>query len=147
MAARSRKGGGCTSPAANATKPAASTSRCAAAADSKATPAACASSAATKTTCAKWAGGLLSCELEAKQFAGLDFAAASQHAKDEAEKAAEAQIFDAIEENLPEGEEDEELNWEALAKLSNSRWKTNYRDKDIKKIGRDQLDETLIQKA
>jgi preprotein translocase subunit SecA len=98
-------------------------------------------------TFAKWAGGLLSCELEAKQFVGLDFASASQHAKDEAEKAAEAQIFDAIEENLPEGEEDEELNWEALAKFSNSRWKTNYRDRDIKKIGRDELPETLIAKA
>jgi preprotein translocase subunit SecA len=98
-------------------------------------------------TFAKWAGGLLSCELEAKQFAGLDFAAASQHAKNEAEKAAEAQIFDAIEENLPEGEEDEELNWEALAKFSNTRWKTNYRDRDIKKIGREELHEALIAKA
>ncbi|HEV2969485.1 MAG TPA: SEC-C metal-binding domain-containing protein [Pirellulales bacterium] len=98
-------------------------------------------------TFAKWAGGLLSAELDPKQFAGIDFDAAIQHAKNEAERAAERQIFDAIEENLPEGEEDEELNWEALAKFSNTRWKTNYRDKDIKKIGRDQLAETLIQKA
>ncbi|HEV3417336.1 MAG TPA: SEC-C metal-binding domain-containing protein, partial [Pirellulales bacterium] len=98
-------------------------------------------------TFAKWAGGLLSAELDPKQFAGIDFDAAVQHAKSEAERAAESQIFDAIEENLPEGEEDEESNWEALAKFSNTRWKTNYRDKDIKKIGRDQLAETLIQKA
>ncbi len=98
-------------------------------------------------TFAKWAGGLLTCELEAKQFAGLDFEAAARLAKDEAYSASEGQIFDTIEENLPQGEEDEELNWEAIAKLSNSRWGTNYRDKDVKKIGRDQLAETLIQKA
>ena len=98
-------------------------------------------------TFAKWAGGLLTCELEPKQFAGIDFEAAVRTAKDDAQHASEGQIFDAIEENLPEGEEDEEMNWEALAKLSNTRWHTNYRDKDIKKIGRDQLAEALIQKA
>ncbi len=96
---------------------------------------------------AKWAGNLLTCELDPKQFVGVHFEAAARQAKDEAHRAAESQIFDAIEENLPEGEEDEELNWEAIAKFANTRWKTNYRDKDIKKIGRDNLAETLIGKA
>ena len=68
-------------------------------------------------------------------------------AKSDAEHAAESQIFDAIEENLPEGEEDDELNWEAVAKFSNTRWKTNYRDKDIRKIGRNELAEVLIEKS
>ena len=48
-----------------------------------------------------------------------------------------AQIFEAIEENLPEGEEEDEWNWEALAKFANTRWKTNFRDRDLKKVGRD----------
>ncbi len=68
-------------------------------------------------------------------------------ARDEAERIAESQIFDAIEENLPEGEDEAECNWEALAKFSNTRWKTNYREKDLKKIGREGISETLIAKA
>ncbi len=51
---------------------------------------------------------------------------------------AEGQVLDAIEENLPEEEEQSEWNWEALAKLANTRWQLNLRDRDLKKIGRDQ---------
>ncbi len=98
-------------------------------------------------TFAKWASGLLWVELDPKQFTGLDFQAASMHAHNEAERIAEGQIFDAIEENLPEGEDEEECNWEALAKFSNTRWKTNYREKDLKKIGREGISETLIAKS
>ena len=59
--------------------------------------------------------------------------------RDEAERAAESQIFEAVEEKLPEGEEETEWNWEDLAKFSNMRWKTNFRDRDLKKIGRDEV--------
>ena len=61
---------------------------------------------------------------------------------------AESQVLDAIDENLPEDAEDEsEWNWEALAHWANTRLGTNYRDRDLKKIGRDQLDEQLIADA
>ncbi len=99
-------------------------------------------------TFAKWASGLLSVELDPKQFVGMNFDEAAAHARDQAQRIAESQIFDAIEENLPEGEENEEdANWEALAKFSNTKWKTNYRDRDLQKIGRDQISETLVEKA
>ena len=55
---------------------------------------------------------------------------------------AETQVFDAIEENLPEEIEESEWNWSALAKWSNTRWSTNYRDRDLKKVGRDRRDRT-----
>jgi preprotein translocase subunit SecA len=89
----------------------------------------------------------LSVELDPRQFVGLDFQSAAQLAHDEAERIAESQIFDAVEENLPEGEEEEDWNWEALAKLANTRWKTNFRDKDLKKAGRDEMVQLLIDKA
>ena len=60
---------------------------------------------------------------------------------------AEGQILDAIEENVPEEAEQDEWNWEALAKFVNTRWKLNLRDRDLKKIGRDTLDEMLLEKA
>ena len=56
-------------------------------------------------TFAKWAGSLLSVELDARDFRGLDFETAQRQAKDEAERMAESQIFDAIEENLPADDE------------------------------------------
>ena len=54
-------------------------------------------------TFAKWAGNLLSIELEPRDFRGLDFEVAVRQARDAAERMAESQVFEAVEENLPEG--------------------------------------------
>jgi preprotein translocase subunit SecA len=59
---------------------------------------------------------------------------------------AESLVYEKVEEHLPEGGE-EDWNWEALAKESNSRWKTNLRDRDLKKVGRDGVAELLIDAA
>jgi preprotein translocase subunit SecA len=99
------------------------------------------------STFAKWAGNELGAELDAKDFRGVDFTEAERVAKDEAARQAETQIFDAIEENLPTDAEADEWNWEALAKFSNTRWKTNYRDRDLKQIGREEIGEVFIAKA
>jgi len=94
-----------------------------------------------------WAGSKFSVELDARDYRGLDFQTAASVAKDTAERQAESQIFEAIEENLPEEEDPAEWNWEALARTLNTRWNLNFRDRDLKKIGRDQLSEELIEKA
>ncbi len=60
---------------------------------------------------------------------------------------AESQIFEAIEENLPEDGDEADWNWEALAKTLNARWKLNLRDRDLKKIDRNELAEVLLAKA
>jgi preprotein translocase subunit SecA len=94
------------------------------------------------------AGNLLTIELEPRDFKNASFDDASRLATQEAQRKAESQVFDAIEENLPEDSEDEsEWNWTALAHWSNTRWGTNYRDRDLKKIGRGMLDEQLIADA
>ncbi len=93
------------------------------------------------------AGGLLGVELEGRDFRGTHFDDAQRIARDEAYRLAESQILDAIEENLPEDEEESEWNWAALAKWSNVRWATNYRERELKKIGRNELAEVLIRDA
>jgi preprotein translocase subunit SecA len=94
------------------------------------------------------AGSMLNLELDARDFRNASFADASRLASEEARRKAESQVFDAIEENLPTETEDEsEWNWVALAHWANTRFGTNYRDRDLKKIGRDQLDEQLIADA
>jgi len=98
-------------------------------------------------TFTSWASGRLSIELDRRDFRGLDYATASQLATDEADRLAESQIFEAIEENLPEDEDPAEWNWEALATTLNTRWKLNVRDRELKKLGRDALLEYLLGQA
>ena len=98
-------------------------------------------------TFAGWAGKLLAVELDARDFRGMDFAAAELQARDQAERMAEGQVLEALEENLPEEEEPSEWNWEALAKMVNTRWHLSLRDRDLKQLGRDQVGDFLIERA
>ena len=98
-------------------------------------------------TFAKWAGKELSVEFDARDFRGMDFNDAQQYALDQAERKAEGQVYDALDENLPEEADQQEWNWEALAKFANTRWHTSLRDRDLKQIGREKLAEFLIEKA
>lgn len=77
----------------------------------------------------------------------MDFQLAKAQALDAAEKAAEGQVLDALEENLPEDAEQSEWNWEALAKTVNTRWQLSVRDRDLKRINREELAEHLITRA
>jgi preprotein translocase subunit SecA len=98
-------------------------------------------------TFAAAAGNLLHVQLNAKDFRNADFNEAQRLAFDEAERMAESQVLDMIEENLPEEEDQSEWNWEALAKSANTRWGLNLRDRDLKKIPREELAEELIKLA
>lgn len=95
----------------------------------------------------KWVSKKLACELEARDFRNLDPGTAAAYAIDAAERAAETQILDAIEENLPQEESEDDWNWGALAKWVNTRYGTNYSVNDIKRIPRNEIDEKLIERV
>ncbi|TWT31176.1 preprotein translocase subunit SecA [Posidoniimonas corsicana] len=97
-------------------------------------------------TFAAAAGSLLGAELDPRDYRNTPYDEAEKIAHDEAERMAESNVQDAIDENLPPDAE-EEWNWSALAKWANTRYATNYRDRDLKKIGRDMLDERLVDDA
>ncbi|MGB6043786.1 MAG: SEC-C metal-binding domain-containing protein [Pirellulales bacterium] len=92
-------------------------------------------------------GGQLGVEFDGRDFKDLDFQSAEAYAKSEAFRMAHSQLLDAIDENLPDQEDSEDWNWEALAKFANSRWHLSLRDRDLRKIGRDKLDETILELA
>ena len=98
-------------------------------------------------TFATWAGARLSTELEPRDFRGMDISAAQDFAIDEAERAAETFIVDALEENLNLDDEPTDWNWEALVKSINARWNLSLRDRDLKKVGREGVAELVIEKA
>ena len=96
---------------------------------------------------ATWAGGQLSTPFSPRDFRGLDHLGAAEFAKDEAERAAESQIVEAIEENLPDDADRDDWNWDALAKFVNVRWQSNLRGSDLKRAGREEVEALLLQKA
>jgi preprotein translocase subunit SecA len=100
---------------------------------------------------AAWASQRLSAKFEARDFRGMDFDQAEQYAKDEAERIAETHVQDGIDENLPGDQGDEESeaewNWEALAKMAHTRWGIDVKDRDLKRIGRGNVAEYLIERA
>lgn len=98
-------------------------------------------------TFAGWAAKQMAIDFEARDFRGMDFGAAETFAREHAERMAEGQVLEALEENLPEDEEQGEWNWEALAKTVNTRWHLSVRDRDLKQLGRDRVGDFLIERA
>ncbi len=96
---------------------------------------------------AAWASGQLSCQLEGRDFRGTDFETAVEYSREQAERGSESLIYEAVEENLPSDGDEEEWNWQAMALWANKRCGTNYRDRDLKAIGRDEIADKLIQDA
>ena len=98
-------------------------------------------------TFAGWAAAQLGCELDAADFRGMNPAEAERLAVDEAVRQSEAQIFEAVDENLPSGEDEAEWNWAALASFANARWKLSVNDRDLKRVGREGVAEFLQERA
>ena len=98
-------------------------------------------------TYATWAGGQLGCELDPSDYRGMTPEEAERLVMDEAVRNAEALIFEAVEENLPSSEDESEWNWGALASFANARWKLSVNDRELKKVGRDDVAEWLQEKS
>jgi len=56
-------------------------------------------------------------------------------------------VLEMIDENLPDDVDPREWNWDALAKTANMRWDIHVRDRDLKRAGRDDVAELLIEKG
>jgi len=94
-----------------------------------------------------WASSQLSYELESADFRGLVPDEAIRIAHEQATRQAEAQIFEAVEENLPQSEAESDWNWSALASFVNARWKLSVNDRDLKRVGRNDVAEWLQQRV
>lgn len=87
--------------------------------------------------------------MEGREFRNRDYDEAVRYAIDEAERAIETDLLEVIDESLPEGDEDAELdwNWNAMAQALRTRWRVETTERDLKKIGRDNLAEVMIARA
>lgn len=96
---------------------------------------------------ASYAGHQLTVKFDPKIFRKVTPDEAVGICLDEAERQAEFDIMQQIDENLPAGEDESEWNWSALAHFSNARYNIGVREKDLKTAGRQHVDELLINKA
>ena len=98
-------------------------------------------------TFASHAGNQLGIMMDSKLFRKLTPEEAVSVCLDEAERQAEFDILQQIEECLPSTEDESEWNWASLAHFSNSRYNIGVREKELKQTGRDRVDEFLVNKA
>lgn len=83
-------------------------------------------------------------EAEPRQIQGMDYDQLVAFLHDEAFSQADETIAEQIEENLPEEAEDQsEWNWLSLSRWANSYFGLNTNDRELKKIGRDGIQEYL----
>ena len=97
-------------------------------------------------TFANWAGNELKCTLEPRDFRSVDFDTAQRVALEEAQKQAETQVVDAIEDNLPDDVDQGEWTWEALHRTMNSKWELSLGPHELKKLPREEISEYLLEK-
>ena len=95
---------------------------------------------------AEHAANRLGVEFDPSDFKGSDLTEATQTAVDKASRDVETKVVDLIEENLG-AEDPKEWNWQALANQVNTRWNLKTSDRELKKIGKDNLSEYLCDKG
>ncbi|MBY0526893.1 MAG: preprotein translocase subunit SecA [Gemmataceae bacterium] len=93
---------------------------------------------------AEFAANRLGMEFDASDFARSDFNEAEKTARDKANRMIASQIQEAMDENLSTDVEEHEWNWQAMANHVNTRWGLKTTDRDLKKIGRDNLAQHLM---
>ncbi len=93
---------------------------------------------------AEWVGDRLGVEFNAKDFKNTEIEFAEQLAREQAEHQTADLVREAVEENLPSDAEASEWNWQALATWANTRYGTNFKDRDLRKFARFEKGETTL---
>jgi preprotein translocase subunit SecA len=89
----------------------------------------------------------LNVELEPSQFVRTTYEDAVGVAKDRALKMVQTQIQEAMDENLDLDTDASEWNWQAMSGRVNKLWELKTTDRQLKKLGRDNLSQYLIDEA
>jgi len=99
-------------------------------------------------TAVAWAAQELGVDLDIRDVKSMELSDFENYLTDQAERQAEVLIQDQIEECLPEDAEDKrDWQWLALSKWANARYGLNTNDRELRKIGRDDLFEYLHTRA
>jgi preprotein translocase subunit SecA len=89
----------------------------------------------------------LSVECDASDFTRCSFEEAERIGRDKAHNMVPTLIHEAMDENLDTEVDPSEWNWQAMADRVNKMWGLKVTDRQLKKIGRDDVAEFLIKEA
>jgi preprotein translocase subunit SecA len=89
----------------------------------------------------------LGTEYEVSEFVRMPFDEAEKFAKEKACNRAVNAIQDALEENMDPSQEQDQWNWEAMAKFMETRFGVKTSVRELKQMGRDAILETLLPKV
>ncbi|ODA36353.1 preprotein translocase subunit SecA [Planctopirus hydrillae] len=98
-------------------------------------------------TAANWAGAKFGIQVDASDLRDMDYDRMVDYLRDQAERQAEDQIREQMEENLPADLDDRERNWSAMSRWVNNHFGINTNDRELRKIGIDELQIYLYQRA
>lgn len=99
-------------------------------------------------TIVEWARQKCEIELELRDIRGMEPDTLIEYLKSTADRQADIQIQEKIEENLPaDVEDDRERNWQAMSMWVNRRFGLNTNDRELKKIGLDEIHQALYTRA
>ncbi len=89
----------------------------------------------------------LNIDCDASDFVNCSFDEADRVARDKAFQMIQTMIQEAMDENLDTEVDPSEWNWQAMADRVNKLWDLKTNDRQLKKIGRDNLAEFIIKEA
>jgi len=98
-------------------------------------------------TIADWAARQYRIETTADAIRDMERERLLEYLQDEARRQAEDVIQEQIEEALPLEMDEQEWNWMAISKWANAYWGLNTNDRELKKVGRDELFRYLNERA
>jgi preprotein translocase subunit SecA len=96
---------------------------------------------------AEYASNRLGMEFEAGDFRTSSFEDAARSALEHATNNVPTFVQGALEENLPQDEEEKDWKWSELTRAVNARYDLKAAEKDLRKIGPDKLAEYLVTRA
>jgi preprotein translocase subunit SecA len=99
-------------------------------------------------TIVEWARQQPQIDVEVSDIKGMDETQLLAYLREEAERQADALIQEQIEENLPQSvDDDRERNWQAMARWVNAHFGLNMNDRELRKIGLENLHQHLFDRA
>ena len=98
-------------------------------------------------TIAAWAMQKMNVVVEPSNLRGMTREQLEEYLREEGRIKAEETIIEQVEEALPESEDEAEWNWQALSRWANATYGLNTSDRELKKIGRGDVAESLCSRA
>jgi preprotein translocase subunit SecA len=96
---------------------------------------------------AEYAGGEFGVEFDPSDFRGANYEESVKLAQDRAEQAAPTFIQELMDENLNPDEDAKDWKWQELARAVGAKYGIKATDRDLKKIGRENLDTYILGEA